>query len=196
MCNPAIGLMAVAGATQAFGQYQQGKAENDLAQAQATQSRNEGKIALARGAKQSELIQDAASYEGKQQAVKTAEALASQRAAVAAAGLDPSSVTVSDIVSSSLSKAQLDEAAIRYNADMRSWATTEEAKYANWTGQRQGDLYSLAGKNAKTAGTMNAAGTLLGTAASIGMSGLLKGKTQTKFSPQGPSSGYAYAFRS
>jgi hypothetical protein len=182
MCNPAIvvGAMAAAGATQAYGQYQEGIAANKMYQYQANQERQQGAAALARADKQSQLIQDSAKFEGKQQKIKAAETMASQRAAMTAMGMDASSVTAGDIASSSLSKSALDEMAIRYNADAKSWATTEEGKYANWTAQNQANMFSSSGKSAKKAGKMNAFGTLLGTAANIGYAGWDMGLFKSK----------------
>ena len=197
MCAPAI--MAVAAAYSAYSQYQQGVSEQKMYNYQADASRQQGAAALAQGQKQGELIQDTAKLQGKEQAIKTAEALSSQRAAMAAMGLDPSSVSAQDLASSSMSKAQMDEAAIRYNADVNSWESNRQGQLTNWQSNVMADQYKYAGKQSKQAGIINAGGTLLSSAASYGMSKWLAGQYRipktTTFSPQSPSSGYAFAFR-
>lgn len=171
-CDPTGGvatmaLMATAGAVQAYGQVQEGKSQNSYYQYLAATSRMQGEAELARSQKQAEVIQDTASIEGKAQAIKTAEAMSSQRAALAASGV--SGVTAQDITLDTLSKAKMDELMIRRNADVQSWSQTEAGKYAKWQADQQAAQYGYAGKQAKRAGNIGAFTTILGTAASMGL---------------------------
>jgi hypothetical protein len=170
MCAPLI-IMAVAGAVSAYGQYQQGQAQKSAALAAADASRLEGQYAVRTAAKQAELIQETASIENKSAAVKAAEVGASQRAAMAASGVDTSSVTSQDIAVDTLSKAKLDEMMIRRNANLNSWDVTEEAKARKWALDNQAQQQAFKGKQAAKAGAIGAFTTLLSTAATMGMGG-------------------------
>lgn len=185
MCAPPLilGAMAVAGGMQAYGQYQEGSSSNKYYQYLAGQSRLQGEAAVTRAQRQAEVVQDSAKLEGKEQAVKTAQTAGAQRAAMAAMGLDPTSVTGQDVTLDSYSKAKLDEAMIRRNADLQTWSLTEEGKFSKWAADQQADQYSVAGKQAKRAGKIGAFTTILATAASMGFGahqmGMLGGKAAT-----------------
>jgi hypothetical protein len=168
MCEPTLiyaGVTAVAGAYSAYNQYQQGVAESKMYGYQAQVARQEGDLALRTGAKQSELIQDTAKMQGKSLKTEQAEFNASQSAAAAASGVGGG--TLEDIASSTLSKEQLDEAMLRYNANIKSWETEENAKFTNWSKQSEATQYDFAKKNAKKAGARNAFASLLGTASTV-----------------------------
>lgn len=178
MCSPTlvISAMAVAGGTQAYSQYQQGVATNKYYQSLADASEKRGEAAYKTGLKQSQLIQDAAKVENKSQELKAAETASSQRAALAANGIDLSSVTAQDIASDTFSKAKMDELNLRYNADMKSWQAIEEGNQALWSSKIEAGQYRAAGKSAKKTGAINAFSTLAGTAVSIGKFNLLSSK--------------------
>lgn len=165
MCLPIAALaVAASSATQAYGQFQEGIANSKYYGYMSEQSRQEGELAVARGQRQSELIQDTASQEGRKLKVGQAGFNASQKAALAAQGV--TGVTAQDIVSDTVNQEYLDEQALRYNADTKSYEVTEGAKYQKYAADVQADQYSYASKYAKKAGKMKAFTTLLGTAAS------------------------------
>jgi hypothetical protein len=168
MCDPVtatvVGLSVASGGFQAYNQYKQGVAESKYNNYLATQSENEGKAALAAGQKQSELIQDSAKEQGKSFKRGAAEFNAAQRAAMAAMGVE--GVTAEDVASDTFNKQRMDELAIRYNADVKSWETQTQAANQNWQSQEQAKQYRYAAKNAKRAGKTAAFTTLLSTAAS------------------------------
>jgi hypothetical protein len=170
MCNPLViglALTAVSGAVSAYGSKQQGEAQNKMYQYAAGQSRIAGDAALARAQKQAELVQDTAKIEGKQKAVKTAQLAGAQRAAMAAMGIDPTSVTGQDITLDTYSKEKMDEEMIRFNADRQSWAVQEQGKMDFFEANQQANMQELAGKNAKKAGNIQAFSSLLSTASSM-----------------------------
>lgn len=179
MCDPvtltvaAVATTVGAGGYAAYNQYQQGLAQNSYYQYQAEQSRTEGQSAIEAGNKQSNLIQDVAAAEGKQFKTNAAEFNAATRAQLAANGVQ--GVTASDIVSDNLSQQDLDEMAIRYNADVKSWEVHNEAENKNWALRVQADQEDYAGKEAKRAGKTQAIGTLLSTAASVASIGASSG---------------------
>lgn len=185
MCDPltitAVGLTAAAGGIGAYNQYQEGVATKNYYDAQAQQAQNEGQLALQQGQKQSELIQDTAKVQGKQLKTSQSQFNASQRAEMAASGLQGGSAE--DILNTSFNTQQMDEMALRYNANVKSWETTESAKYKNYALGVQADQYRVAGKNAKRAGKMNAFSTLLGTAGSLAMSGATGAFTKAPSTP-------------
>lgn len=170
----ALALTAVSGAVSAYGAKSQGDAANKMAQWQAGQSRMAGDAALARAEQQSSMVQDTAKLEGKQQAVKIAQMGGAQRAAMAAMGITPDSVTGQDVVLDSYSKAKLDEQMIRHNANQQSWAIEEQGKMDKWQALAQADQYSMAGKQAKKAGNISAFSSLLSTASSMASYGAKK----------------------
>ncbi|CAK0756654.1 conserved hypothetical protein [Gammaproteobacteria bacterium] len=81
---------------------------------------------------------------------------ASQRAAMAAAGVGSGSVTAEDIIKETFNKAELDKMTVRYNANMSALAKKQQA------GQ-----YRMAGDNAIQAGNINADTTLLTSATGV-----------------------------
>ena len=177
MCAPlaVTALTAVSGAMSAYGQYQQGKATNSYYQYLAGQSRVEGQTAYDRSIKQSEMVQDSAKEQEKIRAIKAAELGGEQKTAMAASGIDTSSVTAQDITLSTLTKGKMDEMMIRRNADLNSWEALEQGKLAKWQGEEQAKQYGFAGKQAKRAGKIGAFTSLLGTAAQTGLTGFNTG---------------------
>ncbi len=182
MCEPttilfvsSMALTAYSGYKQAQAQREAGNAQNNYYDALAQTSQMEGQYALKIGQKQSELIQDQAKIEGKELAKSQAQFSASQRARMAAMGMDASSVTAEDITASTYDAQKLDELTLRYNADMKSWNTMTQASYDKWRADAQADQYLYAGDYAKRAGKINARNTLLGTAASMATSALTYG---------------------
>lgn len=168
MCDPitltAATLTAASGAYSAYGQYKQGVAESKYYTYQQDQTRAQAEQALKQGEQQSSLIQDQAKGEGKQLAINQSKFNASQRAQMAAMGVTGG--TAEDIAKDSFSTQKADELALRYNADIKSWQTNEEAKNRNWALNIQADQFGYASRNAKIAGKQKAFGTLLSTAAS------------------------------
>lgn len=165
----AIGFTAAAGVSQAYGQYQQGKTQKQYYDYLAETSRMQGEYQKKMGMKQSQLLQDQAKAEGKKQKTEAAQILSMQRAALAANGIDLSSVSAMDLASDSISKARADELALRFNSAAKSWSIETDATYQKWSKDTEASGYSMAGKQAKRAGKQQAFTTLLGTAASVGL---------------------------
>lgn len=161
MCLPQI----AAGAFTAYSQIQEGKAQSNYYNYLAQQKEQESEIALQRGERQSELIQDTAKYEGKKFGESAAEFSASQRAALAANGVQ--GVTAADITESSFNKQNLDAQAIRYNADVKSWEARNQANLQSYYAKTEAEGNRFAARNAKAAAKRGAISTVLGTAAQI-----------------------------
>lgn len=195
MCNLmaiAIGATVAAGGASAYTQYQAGAAENKYYKQLAAQSDLEagnalleGQYALERGRQQSKVIQDVASQESKQLKGNQAAFNAATRAQLASQGI--SGVTAEDIAKTNLSKQQMDELALRYNADVKSYEAMTRAGYEDYQSRfksyglkTQAGQQRYAGKAAKYAGKVGAFNTLLGTAASVAAIGLLGGGAAPK----------------
>ena len=178
MCEPTTIFMvgtAIAGGMQAYGQYKEGSATNKYYKGVANAQEEQGRIEFARGEKQAELGQDAAKFSGMNQKTQAAQVASAQRASMVANGIDLGSVTASDLASETMDKSRLDELAIRYNADISTWNTMEDAKYKKWSAYTQASQSRATGKNALSAGKTAAFTTLLSTAASMAGGMMLAG---------------------
>lgn len=185
MCDPvtaAITATAIGGGVQAYGEYQKGSAENKYYQYAANQNEKQAQIVRARAHEQSKIENRAGSEKLKEQKINAAKLSSSQRAAMVANGISLDSKTAEDITNDSFTQEQLDEQAIKYNADSRVWEIREKAKYDSYGLLSQAEQYRTAGRNAKQAGKIGAFTTLLSTAASVsamnfkGTNAISKGK--------------------
>lgn len=161
-----------------YSKYQSGVAANKYAEYQAQEAnteagyaRNQADDALRLGDKQSNLIQDTQSQQGKQLKTSQAEFNASQRAALAAAGV--TGVTAEDITKNTFNKEQLDEMALRYNSDVKSFEAKQKAsnisqdyRYDAWRSDIKADQYRYAGRTALYSGKVGAFSSLLSNAVS------------------------------
>lgn len=106
--------------------------------------------------KQGDLASESASRDSAKLNNSVRDTLASQKTAFAANGIALSSPTVTDVTVDTLNKASMDEAVIRYNADI-----------ANYNARTQAAGYRSAAANAVSAANTNAFTTLLGGASSV-----------------------------
>lgn len=197
MCDPiTIGTIAVIGASggmQAYGQYKEGVATDKYMRRVADLKEEQGRIELARGQKQAELIQDSAKFQGIKQKTQAAQVASAQRASLVANGIDLGSVTSADLASETMTQAHLDELAIRYNADVDSWNVGEDAKFKKWGLDVEASNDRTSGANARASGKRQAFTTLLSTAASMAgtayLGGAFKAAPKTGVSTPGGYSG-------
>jgi len=173
MCDPiTIGVMAVtavSGGMQAYGQYQQGVANQQYYNYLAETNRIQGDAQYRAGMKESELIQDAAKHELKTFKGNATQFASEQKVRMVANGVDLGSVSASDVVGDTIDKAKMDEYALRYNADSKSWSTETGAKYKKYEGEQKARNNKYAGAMAKYQGKQKAFTTLLSTAGSMAM---------------------------
>lgn len=197
-CDPvtlavtAIAVTAIAGGVTAYGQYQQAKAQSKmydyqagLAQQEKTQTeeyaKEEQKLIKSVAESNIATIQDIAAEDSKQLARDVAVLTGQQKAAIGALGIG-GGTTAQNILIDTFDKARLDQMAIRYNANLKSyqiksgaeidiWATGEQAKMGAWSKEAESRQYQYASKNALFAGRINVASTILNTASSIAMMG-------------------------
>lgn len=168
MCNPlllATGAQLASGAIQARNEVAAGNAQNSYYQFMANQNVQQAEMVRKTGEAQSRVIQDVAKTQGRAQAEDAAKLRSSQKAALATAGV--SGVTSEDVAKDTYRTQLLDEAMLRYNADVNSYQATEGAKANAYGLESQAQGFRYAGANAKAAGKRNAFSTILGTAVSI-----------------------------
>jgi hypothetical protein len=169
MCTPAIaiGVSIIGGITSAIGAYQKGQADKAyydyLAQ---VAEENVGRVKKEADVERT-FATTADALQSQRQKESSQEVLGAQSATEAANGVGGGSVTGEDIYKSTVTKADLDQALIKYNASQRQWQnrTKEAGDIANLRAQAQG--YKMAGANAETAGNWAAAGSLISSAGSV-----------------------------
>jgi hypothetical protein len=175
MCDPVsltvtgVVLAAAAGGVTAYGQYQSGKAQDKYYNYLAEQNEREAEAAQKTADQQSTIVQNEAAQKAKELKGDVSRVKGAQKAAMAAMGIY--GVTADDILTDTTNKAKLDEANIRYNADVTSWSVNKEAAERGWALRNQSKLFRFAGKQAMTAAKINMTSTLLGTASSIALMG-------------------------
>ena len=145
-CDPisitAVTVMAVAGGVKAYEQVQEGKAQeimynyqSALAVQEATATRKYAEIqkkAIGEAATANITAEQVtATEQARRLAGDIAELSGRQRVTIGALGIG--GVTAADIAVSTFDKARLDQLAIRYNANVKSWMLREEAKRDIWT---------------------------------------------------------------
>lgn len=196
-CEPitiaAITLTAAAGGMAAYGQVQQGKVQQKMYQYQASLALQNAKLTREYAEQQKKSIEGAAesnitatqgsaAEESKRLARDITQLTGTQRATIGALGIG--GVTAADIAVSSFDRAKLDQMAIRYNANVKSWQYGEEAKsniwtlgeetkFKVWSLEEEAKQYGVAGKYARKAANIAATGTILSTAASMAMIGAM-----------------------
>jgi len=168
MCEPTtimVITMAVAGTAQAYGQYQQGKAQQKMYDYQASLALQEAAMKKKYADEQAVMMkgvteeqqkaiklagranitatQDAAADESKRLAKEVAQLTGKQKATIGAMGV--SGVTASDIATSTFDQSRLDQLAIRYNANIKSASIRDQALKDVWFlgEQSKYDLWAL-----------------------------------------------------
>jgi len=164
-----IGLAAATGGLAMYGQYQSGKSQDAYYKALADQNDKEAAMAKETADQQTSILQGEAAQKSKELQGDIRTVKGSQKAAMAAMGIY--GVTADDIMADTTNKAKLDEANIRYNADVNSWSVKEQAKQKGWALTNQGSLYRMSGASARQSSYLNMGTTLLGTASSIALMG-------------------------
>ena len=156
MCDATAALVAmgVGGGMQAYGQYQSGKFNADMANAQAGIAEQSSRDALTRGA--------ADANTSLQQAAKAAS---SQRAAMAAGGVDVGSGTALDVLADTASAGAFDAAISKNNAAREAYGY-----------QVQAAMSRAEATQARRQGNMGAVSSIMTTGASIYGSGRQMGK--------------------
>lgn len=194
MCTLAAGAMimtAASGGYRALNQYRARRVQAKMYAYQESLIQQQQTLERQTAEQQSDLIrrtsernihetQGAAAEESKRLTRSIAVLTGAQIATMGAMGI--SGVTAADILKDTFDKSQLDQMAIKYNADIASWKYAEEAKSQIWSVQEEAKnriwalgeeakQYGYAAKHARKAGKIEAVGSLLETATSVAMIG-------------------------
>lgn len=173
MCEPAtmmavgVGLQVYSGYTQARSQRVAGEAQNAYYDYLAGQQEQQADLITKTADVQAGLIQDQAKEQGKQLKRSQAQLASAQIAAMAASGVDTSSVTAQDITTDTYQTQRLDELALRYNADIDTWGVVTDASYKDWSLRTEAEQSRYAGRMARYTGKVQQRNTLLNTAVSV-----------------------------
>jgi hypothetical protein len=168
MCNPAaigMGAQAFGGIMSARNYEAQGDMQSNYYKYLAKQKENEAGLTLTTAEKNVTAIQDAATQQKKDWAQGLAKTEGAQRVAMAASGV--TGVTAEDLIKDTFDRAKMDELAIQYNADMRSWEARQGAQMQALDLRSKANEFSLSATNAKFAGRLNAQASLLGGAGNV-----------------------------
>ena len=134
-----VTLNSIGSLAGAFGKYQTGQAMQSMYGYQAQTLEGAANSALNAG------ISEANKF-----STHINQLSSNQRAAMAANGTDAASGSNVNVEASTIGQAEMDRLTILYNANLKAWGLNQQAALAE-----------MAGKNAATAGTVNAANTLL-----------------------------------
>ena len=113
------------------------------------------------------IVQMQGAEETKQLQRKYAVLRGKQKVALAASGVGGESVTAGDIATDVFRNQKLDEMAIRYNADIRSYNIREGAKLQAFGERAKASMYGLAAESALRAGKTRARLSILEGAKSV-----------------------------
>lgn len=154
-----LATTVVGGVTSAIGQQQQGAAAQQAANYQAQVAANNAELAR----RQAQEIRSQGQENLIEQGRKVAARMGSQRAALAAAGVDLNSGTAQDDAESVATVGRLDELRILGQATQKAFeADTQAVNYLN-----ESNLTRMKGKSAAQAGNIAAFGSLVSAAGSF-----------------------------
>ena len=153
-------------AVSAYGSYAQGQAQKKMAQYNADVAEQQAKITQRNAETNVSLVQTEAANQTKLERRNLAILEGEQKGILASQGIG-GSVTAADIEKSTLTTAELDRQAIRYNAESKSYAIKTGADFESWNLENESNQYKMAGKNAEFAGNLGVGTSLLSGATSI-----------------------------
>lgn len=169
-----VGILAIfgmaAGGYAAYGQVQAGKAQQRQNEYEAQLAEAQSALERRTAEQNKKLGVDVASQKSKTLAQQTMELEGTQKATSAASGVGGGSVTTADIATDTVTKEALDQAAIKYNADINTWNIEEETKGKEWMLKNRAKQFRIAGTHAVNASKIAATSTILNSAAQVGSS--------------------------
>ena len=163
----AIPIMAVGAGLSAYSQYQEGKASKNYYDYLAGTSKSNAMLARTAGEVEAKSIGAQEMQQVGQIHEQGREVVGAQKAALASGGAGVGSKTGEQLVSDTLTKVDLDEQALRYNADLRMKNARIGAESQALNEESQAYGYKIAGRNAKKAGTIGAYTSLLSGAGNV-----------------------------
>jgi hypothetical protein len=159
---PVISAVAgIAGAgVSAYGAIKQGQSASDAYAYKAQVAANNAAIGRQRAVQEIQAGEIAAVNQG----LKTRAKVASEKAQQGAAGIDVNTGSAAMVREGTAELGMLDALTIRSNAAKKAWAAQVDAT----SSEAQAQLDRAAGENAETSGYINAAGSLLSGASTVG----------------------------
>jgi hypothetical protein len=154
-----IGATVIGGAVNFMGQQQQAAASAASANYQAQVARNNQQIAEQNAA----YSRQAGQVEAEQQGQKTARLVGAEVAAQGASGIDPTTGSPADVVRGTREMGRLDTLNLVQNAELRARGFNIEASNQG----ANAELLTQQARNARTAGTFGAAGSILTAGSSV-----------------------------
>jgi hypothetical protein len=170
-----LGVGLAGTAVNAFGQYQSGQAQSAAAAYQAAVAQNNANTARINASMESAAGETAVVNKGLQ----TRATVGKERAYAGASGVDTTSGSTASVRAGTQEMGMLDALTIRSNAAKKAWAQEVEAT----TDTNQAQLDTFESSQAKTAGDIGAAGSLLSGASTVGGNYL---RWQNQFGGTGP----------
>lgn len=181
MCNPVLVLTAASYAYQMYGQYREGKDTQKMYRYQSALAMQNARRVKEQAEGQKKLIgliseanitatQIAAAEDAKILSREDAVLTGEQKAAIGTAAIG-GGTTAENIAVSDFNRSKLDQAAIRYTANIKSWQISneakrniwvvgEEARSKIWSLESEAKQYDYAGDFAISAANIRTAGTL------------------------------------
>lgn len=169
MCNAqgmAMGAQGAGGIYGAYSSIRQGKMQDEYYSYVAESAEKQAELSGIISEKQRTMAMDQAANEAKRVGQESDKLEGAQRAQMAANGI-LGSVTSQDIAADSLQTEQQDKETMQYNAALKDWEMKQQAEMERYNLKSQAAQARVSGKNAKASGYMNAAGSLLGSAAAV-----------------------------
>lgn len=166
LSSVALGASLLSGAVGAYGAYQQGQSGKVMNDYQTKMLQQQSVLAQRNADENMQLNTIQAAADSKQLAIKNARLVGAQEATAAANGT-ASGATAADIKVDTFDNATLDQQAIQYNASLKNWEILNKLGGEQWSLNAQENQYSLAAKNSAKSGTINAFGSIIGSAAQV-----------------------------
>lgn len=162
-----MGTTAIGSGISAYGDVKAGKSQADYYTFLAGQNNQQAIAVEKSGVADVSGIQTQAALTTEQKAREVARISGTQRAALAASGVTSDSGSARDIAADTATTAARDAAAIRYNADLKSYQVGREASLRAQALRSQAGQFGAAGVNATRTGGLNATASLLGGATQV-----------------------------
>lgn len=162
----AVPLAVGSTALSAYSSYKEGLAQSDFYKYRAKADRLQADLVRKQGVQESSFAQDAGLRE-TQAAVSKGKQMEGAQAVAAAANVGGGSVTTADIALDTFNKERMDQMAIRYNADLKSYRATENANNEASALEQEAAGADYAADNAKRAGKIGAFNSLLSGASQV-----------------------------
>lgn len=162
-----VGAQAAGGAFSAYAQGQAGGAASKYYSYLASTSRTNADLAEKAGQSQVKEIGAQTMEEDRRLGERVRSTVGAQQTAFSAGGVGATSKTAEQIVSDTMTKGNIDEMALRYNAAIKTKNALvgADSRAMNERGQAAG--YDIAGFNAVNAARLNQTSTILGTGGSV-----------------------------